>query len=498
MDRIRILQIGQESWENRFQLSNRVKVIFAGNKLELKKEIYELVVLERNITEEEFDAVNKMSMAYCLFIVDSFEPNPVTKKLFQQKMGKVIPENSIQSFLDNEVKKYFPKPYGEKFRPEAVGIAQGFKGSIKWFGQYSVTLDGSYGKEFNQIAFWRGNIPIEEGQAIEFWLEYKKDPEVEIMLVIKQFVSGSLADICDSWEFTEEDMENPVLIEGCNGPGTIFCELKAKGSGRLDIIGLHDRISRWDMGCFMVGGERYVTSDREEIFAYFDPGDMKPPMAVYFSGYKTMEGFEGYYMMKKMGCPFLLIAEQRFQGGGFYMGNKEYEQLMISVIQGYLDRLGFYSDQLILSGISMGTIGSMYYGCDLRPHALILGKPLASLGNIAENERLKRPGGFPTSLDLLRFHGGGMEKDSIDNLNNRFWDKVRNSDFGHTKFIVSYMYEDDYDDTAYDRLLSELNSSGVQVYGKGLHGRHNDNSAGIGAWFKSQYERVLREDFERN
>ena len=59
------------------------------------------------------------------------------------------------------------------------------------------------------------------------------------------------------------------------------------------------------------------------------------------------------------------------------------------------------------------------------------------------------------------------------------------------------MYEDDYDDTAYDRLLSELHSSGVQVYGKGLHGRHNDNSAGIGAWFKSQYERVLREDFNR-
>ena len=318
------------------------------------------------------------------------------------------------------------------------------------------------------------------------------------MLVIKQFVSGSLADISDSWEFTEEDLENPVIIEGRNGAGTIFCELKAKGRGNLDIIALHDRISRWDAGKFMVGGERYVTSDREEIFAYFDPGDMKPPMAVYFSGYKTMEGFEGYYMMKKMGCPFLLIAEQRFQGGGFYMGNSEFEKLMVSVIEGYLNRLGFYPHQLILSGISMGTIGSMYYGCDLKPHALILGKPLASLGNIAENERLKRPGGFPTSLDLLCFHGGGRGEEAIEKLNDRFWNKLRNTDFGHTKFIVSYMYEDDYDDTAYDKLLSELNSSGVQVYGKGLHGRHNDNSAGIGAWFKSQYERVLREDFERN
>lgn len=498
MDKIRILQIGKESWQDKYKLPSRVKLIFACDEIELKKEIYEIVVLERNITEKEFPVLKKMSMAYCLFLVDNFEVNRITKKLFEQKLGKIIPDYGIQNFLDNEVKKYFPKPYGEKFRPESLGIAQGFKGSIKWYGQYSVTLDGEYGREgFTQIAFWRGNIPIEEGQAIEFWLEYKKQPGIEISLEIKQFVSGSLADISDSWSFSEQQLLKPVIIEGRNGSGTIFCELKAKGKGRLDIIGLHDRISRWDQGIFMVGGERFVTKDREEIFAYFDPGDMKPPMAVYFSGYKTMEGFEGYYMMKKMGCPFLLIAEQRFQGGGFYMGNSEYEKLMVSVISKYLNRLGFYSDQLILSGISMGTIGSMYYGCDLKPHALILGKPLASLGDIAANERLRRPGGFPTSLDLLRYHGGGMDQDAVNNLNDRFWNKLRNTDFSHTKFIVSYMYEDDYDDTAYDKLLSELNSGGVQVYGKGLHGRHNDNSAGIGAWFKGQYQRVLQDDFGR-
>ena len=213
MDRIRILQIGQESWENRFQLPDRVKLIFSEGKVGLKKEIFELVVLERNITPEEFKAVNKMSMAYCFFVVDSFEMDATTKKIFTQKMGKVLSKDSIQDFLNNEVKKYFPKPYGEKFRPEALGIAQGFKGSIKWFGQYRVALEGNYGEKFNQIAFWRGNIPIEAGQAIEFWLEYKRSADVEIMLVIKQFVSGSLADICDSWEFTEDDLKNPVIIE---------------------------------------------------------------------------------------------------------------------------------------------------------------------------------------------------------------------------------------------------------------------------------------------
>ena len=497
MDKIRILQIGTEDWNKKYKIPANVKVIFADDSIEPQNEIYEIVVLERNPDEDDLQTIKKMSMTYCFFAVDSFEMNQATELLFRQREGQIMSSDGIQLFLDEETKKYFPKPYGEKFRPEAVGIAQGFKGSVKWNGQYSVSLEGDFGYDFNQIVFWKNNIPVEKGQAIEFWLEYKKSADVEISLSIKQFVNGSLADIQDSWDFSQEELDEPVRIEATNGAGLIFCSLKARGSGTLDVIALHDRISRWDLGAFLVGGERYVTSEREEIFAYFDPGDLKPPLAVYFSGYKTQEGFEGYYMMRKMGCPFLLIAEQRFEGGGFYMGSPEFEKMMVQIIEKYLGKLGFYPDQLILSGISMGTIGSMYYGCDLRPHALILGKPLASLGDIAANERLKRPKGFPTSLDLLRHYGGGMDQESIDRLNDRFWNKIKNTDFGHTKFIVSYMFEDDYDATAYNRLLTELNSAGVQVYGKGLHGRHNDNTAGIGAWFKGQYERVLKEDFDR-
>ena len=170
---------------------------------------------------------------------------------------------------------------------------------------------------------------------------------------------------------------------------------------------------------------------------------------------------------------------------------------MLDVIDEHLNKLGFYPEQLILSGISMGSFGSIYYGCDIRPHALILGKPLVSLGDIAKNERLKRPKGFPTSLDLLNKYGGGMDDEAIQTLDNKVLAKIRNTDFSHTKIIVSYMFEDDYDATAYNILLTELNSAGVQVYGKGLHGRHNDNSPGIVAWFKGQYNRVLKEDYGR-
>lgn len=61
----------------------------------------------------------------------------------------------------------------------------------------------------------------------------------------------------------------------------------------------------------------------------------------------------------------------------------------------------------------MGTFGSLYFGSKLSPHALILAKPLTELGVVAENERLLRPGGFPTSLDLLLKNYGSLSKKSV-------------------------------------------------------------------------------------
>ncbi len=497
MEAIKVLFVTDNINKYNFDLPEWISPKKWNDKLVGSKEYFEIVILDRNVNEKEAATLGRITKAYCMFYLEGFAIDDLTWDLLGRKFAKKLSLEGVEDLLKNRGKDYFSFTYGEKSRPNHLGVAQSFEGSIKWYGQYSVSLEGDYGDKFNQIVFWKYNIPMEKFQSLDLWLEYKKCDDVEIMLEVRKIISGSLADISNVWTFSEENLKNEICIENDDVPGVIFISLKAKGQGELDIIALHDRISRRGLGTFMVGGERYVTSDREEIFAYFDPGDYKPPLAVYFSGYKTQEGFEGYHMMRKMGCPFLLIAEQRFEGGGFYMGDSVFEALMVKIIDSYLNKLGFYSDQLILSGISMGTIGSMYYGCDMKPHALILGKPLASLGDIAANERLKRPGGFATSLDLLQRHGGGMDSEAIDRLNDRFWDKIRHTDFSHTKFIVSYMYEDDYDDTAYDKLLSELNSFGVQVYGKGLHGRHNDNTAGIGAWFKGQYERVLKDDFNR-
>lgn len=497
MEKIRILQLGSEDWNKVYTLPEYVELYYEETLREVPSQPCDLIFLDRTPLKEEIPFLHQSAKAYTLFATDRVKQSEETDWLLRSRKGRYIERSHIQDFLLLEAVNYFPRPYGEKFDLLNLAVSRNFQGRVSWDGKYSVCLTGDFGEELHQIAFWRNNIPVFQGQCIDLWLEYKKDPEVRIALTVTQFVRGTISEVQQKWEFSEEELEDVVRVDNQMPEGVVFLSLSAMGKGKLQIIALHDRYSRRGHGYFLPGGDRYVTSEREEVFCYFDPGDLKPPLNVYFSGYKTLEGFEGYWMMKKLGCPFLLVAEARLDGGCFYMGSEEYEEMIRSAIFGYIQELGFTSDQVIFSGLSMGTFGALYYGCDIRPHALLLGKPLASIGTVAANERLLRPGGFPTSLDVLKYLYRNTDAEAVKKLDARFWDKFDTADWGRSKFIVSYMMEDDYDASAYTNLLAHLHSDGVQVYGKGIHGRHNDDTRAIVNWFVSQYEKILDEDFSR-
>lgn len=497
MNEIHALQLGGEDWNRRYTLPRAICLDYAECFRELSPQSYDLFFLDRNPLEEEIGPLHQAIKAYTLFVTEHVDIGGRTEWLCKCKRAKFIRIADVERFLLREAKHYYSGPYGEKFKLQNLAIAQGFNGAIKWSGNYGVILEGNFGSELGQIAYWRNNLPVSYDQMIDLWLEYHKSRDVEISLVVTIFASGSVSSILRQWEFSEEELKNVVQIENDQEKGWIFVSVRARGSGKLQIVALHDRYSRGSHGYFLPGGERYVTSDREEMFCYFDPGDLKPPLNVYFSGYKTKQGFEGYNLMRGMGCPFLLLSEPRLEGGGFYIGSGEYERMLSELIRKHMSELGFAPDQVIFSGLSMGTYGALYYGCDFVPHAILVGKPLASIGSVALNEKHLRPGGFPTSLDVLLYQCGSLNVDAVEKLNDRFWSKFDSTDWGGTKFIISYMIEDDYDACAYDMLISHLQSGGVQVYGKGIHGRHNDNTPAIMKWFTSQYEKILYEDFSR-
>lgn len=493
--KINVLQLGKTDFSKIYTIHEAVTWYFESDLEDSKLKSFDVVILDRNINDLERKQLFKLTKAYCLFILDDFVYEKNISWLIETKVGKMINKDKLNVLLKDEIIDYFGKPYGEKFSPVNLTVNDGFKGKVSYEGYNGLNLSGDFGSDFRQIAYWRNNIPVFKGQSIDFWLEYEKSNDVSIKLSIVQFVSGSLSTILNSWLFDEEDMKDIVYITNNKATGPVFVSILAKGKGDLKIIALHDRYSRRGKGNFLVGGQRAVTSKREEIFFYFDPGDKKPPLNVYFSGYKTQEGFEGYNMMRKMGSPFLLISESRLEGGAFYLGDEEYEKMMVDGIKYYLDKLGFSNKQMIMSGLSMGTFGAMYYACDFNPFAVVLGKPLCNLGDVANNERINRPYAFPTSLDVLYKQFGNL--DDFDKLNKRFWDKFDKACFDDIKFVVSYMIEDDYDCNAYNDLLSHINKDSIEVYGKGIHGRHNDNTAGIVGWFVGQYYNLLNGFFNR-
>ena len=87
--------------------------------------------------------------------------------------------------------------------------------------------------------------------------------------------------------------------------------------------------------------------------------------------------------------------------------------------------------------------------------------------------------------------------DAIDELNEKMWNKFDDANWGNTTFVVSYMLDDDYDVKAYSNMLEHVDSNHVKIYGRGLSGRHNDNTSGIVEWFVSEYKKIMERDYLR-
>lgn len=496
------MQLGAEDFGRTIPVSECAEWHYEPDFSELPERDFEVVILDREVTAEEFEYLTRFSRAYSLFLTETLllKKDGLTHQLYVRKMGRRISYEALKRLLTDELPDYFPGSYGEKYQPQNMSVAQGFQGRVAWRGYEGLDLDGEYGDELTQIVFWRNNIPLFEKQALEFWLEYSRDDTVEISLEITviQYGYGTVPECQNVWTFSEKDLEEIVYIENTTERiGYVFSSIKAKGHGRLTVTALHDRHSRRGKGNFIPGGGRMVTSEREEVFYYFDPGNLKPPLNVYFSGYKTQEGFEGYYMMRKMRHPFLLISEARLEGGCFYIGSEEYEDMIEQIIRRCMGSLGFKGSEVILSGLSMGTFGALYYGCRIHPNTILMGKPLASLGDVAENKRINCPDESHSWVDVLHKICGSQDQDAIKRLNDRFWNLFDRTDWSGTRFAAAYMIEDDLDGNAYEYLQNHIRDAGVRIYGKGLHGRHNDNTPGIVDWFVNQYRAIIWNDFDR-
>lgn len=505
--KIRVLHLGLKSWEE--QLSSKDKEVLEWTYLKIdktknqevekllnkNKKTFDVVLCTEKIDKEVIKSLESLIEAYAV-IIDRKLKNKVSEEFKKKKIPYFMDITKQREIIDELETNFFLGQMGAKLHTNTIRINQNFSGRNQVFGESYLKLKGNYEELKGQpLLTWQHNIGM-YNRSKKIWLEFETDASVEISLTLLKIREGG-SDVIEQTTYNQEAVQAGIEVPYENNIGYLSTILTARGEGILKVGPLHFRDTRHHYGEYILGGKKITDDKNQEIFYYFNPADLKPPLNVYFSGYRSAEGFEGFFMMKALGAPFLLITDPRLEGGSFYMGSSTLEEGLMEVIQKHLDFLGFSKEELVLSGLSMGTFGALYYANRLEPGNVIVGKPLVNVGDIAYNEQLVRPGGFPTSLDILNALEGSLTKEAVNQLNQRFWTQFSKGNFEDTCFIVAYMMNDDYDVNAYRDLTVYLSESEASIISKGIPGRHNDNSSAINQWFLSQYKRVLREQFHR-
>ncbi|OLS10145.1 accessory Sec system protein Asp2 [Lacticaseibacillus casei] len=396
---------------------------------------------------------------------------------------------------------FYPAQWGIRVPFGRIEIADGFSGSVMQQGSVGVTLKGDFGRDLQPSVYWRGSLGIGQMEAIAISIECETAGDVEVWAKL-QMVNPQNFQIAQKKLIPLSAFRDDTILDTKAGFRFVNITLMAKGNGTVKIRQVHLRRSRGKYGTMFIGGKRLkaVKPLDGELLSYFDAGDLKPPLSVYFSGYRSAEGFEGNFMMKAIRNPFLLFSDARLEGGAFYLGDPQLENQVVEMIQATLKRLGFRPDELILSGLSMGTLGALYYGAKLDPRAILVGKPLINLGTIAENGRVRRSADFATAFDMLMMFNGSATHESAEKINQRIWRTISGGKFDHTFFAIAHMLDDDYEHHAFDEIVKWLNrrQQHNRVLHIGLHGRHNDNTNEVNAWFLRQYHMILTQEFGRS
>lgn len=504
---MRVLQIGAEDWSASCRLPAGVEWCFvdasdaSGLDTDLLGRI-DVTVVDGLCDLDRLEALEPVVTPYTLLLARDLEPllDDTYLPFLARKAAVFEDLDDRQRTVDGLPGRYFARQFGQKLEIRKAMLSPLRRSASTYEGNSYLAATVDHREDFRQLVLWKENIAYESDRALELWPEYVKDAGCEIELSVQLIRSGTPDVIAFQKRYSEEELAEPIVFSEPES-GYLACSIFAKGQGVVRVGPIHYRHSRRGAGHFLPGGQRIVDSRREELFHYFHPGNLLPPLNVYFAGYRPAEGFEGYFMMESLGHPFLLVTDPRLEGGRFYLGSEELEDGLLQVIRDRIHDLGFRERDVIFSGLSMGSFGALYYGSQTDALAIIAGKPIVDLGYVAERGRLVRPNDFLTIFDIVSFWDrtaaageAAGEASSVDAFTRgliRRW----NGDpgFGDTKILMSYMEHDDYDDRAYYTLLNSQTGKPTTVIARGYPGRHNDDSASIVTWFVNQYRRVIEE-----
>ena len=325
MAKFTVLQIGEDDWSLDVNLPETVEWYYL-NVLTISTDLDTLLAFDQTDNRRFFDSVLITSPvserlleplmdsieAYTLFQDTGLHLQPTSDKgLFRRKILRTLDiTGSHQDKVNFLILNSFKDQYGDKLWVSDMDVSPHFSGDIAYNGHVSLTFTGDFGEDFQPLFSYRYNF-LNLQIATELWQEYHKEGQCNIQLEILCFATGTLGEIAKVVIASEDEMKVPILLPPDETIRSYAVSVSARGNGQLSFGPLHKRHSRMGLGQFLLGGSSKSDALRQEVHYYFNPGDMKPPLTVYFAGFRPAEGFEAFYLMKSLQGPFLLLSDPR-------------------------------------------------------------------------------------------------------------------------------------------------------------------------------------------
>ncbi|MGN1272022.1 MAG: accessory Sec system protein Asp2 [Lactobacillus sp.] len=510
---MKVLQLGSQNWQKKYSIPDGIDwhfndfpepVKIVNGKVQ-RGGLYAVVIItgKAELSDKDWKALQWKVNPYSVLYMPDLDETAISdseKYFFKCQKAEEIEEDP-QTLIDHLQARYFIGQSGIRIFPTDISLNETKLSSFKFkdSGHIELTVDSL--DKWTNIGSYRQNMYVDPNRLIKLWLEFQSEG-VQIRLRLFIQPAGGDGNVEDNQILTidpQSDKEIPVPLPISTSPRFMCVSIEVKGKGKLTYGILHTRWSREGKGAFFVGGKRIVNLDKhEDIAYYFNPGDLKPPLNVYFSGARGLEGFEAYPMFRRMHAPALLFTDMRLAIGEFYDDADNFMSMHIKqTILDVLKNLGFTKNQLIMNGISMGTYPALKYGAELGAYMINVAKPITNLGYIAERGRLERPDEFDTIFDIDYRIINDLDLEALKRLDNRFWDSFNQCDLSNTRLFIGYMKNDDYDGKAIEKLKnSPAVKKALQFSYKGYLGRHNDNNMVV-SWFSDRVTEVLKVNFGR-
>lgn len=497
---MKVLQLGPEDWTQSYTIPDNIDwdVNTFPPKKKKKKLHYDVVIITGavNMSDLQWEVLRMASVTYSvLYLPGVPEQLGAQGKLFLKEQAAIEITHEPQEVIDNLDKYFYFGQTGIRLSPTNLVINRlGFPVYAFTDGYHlQVDVDAD---NWQTLGTYKMTPYYDAGKQLSLWLECTQSPNLDVRLLVYNLQGN--AD--QSFTMPIKGQNELIVPMGVTDYARfIGVSIQVKGQGLMQVGTFHYRWTRHGYGNYIAGGRKLVNpANNEEIAYYLNPGNLKPPLFVYFSGARGLEGFEAYPLFRSTGKPALLFTDPRLQMGQFYTGDY-FQREIKKVIRQTVERFGFTMQDVVTSGLSMGSYPALKLGAELGVHAIICGKQLTNLGYLAERAPRERPYGFDTGLDITARNAKNMSSEALKDLDRRFWEKFNETNLSQTKLFIIYMLDDDYDNRTIDYLKkSPAVVNGKQFIHRGIAGRHNDNTADVSGMFVDRIYDMINTDFKGN